>query len=63
MTEAQALAVRLAAQASLALALTKRALDASDGNELDDQLDLERDLQLEAAETPDHAEGAARLSR
>ena len=55
--EAQALAARLAAQASTALALIKRALDASGNNTLDRQLDLEGELQLEAGKSPDHAEG------
>jgi 2-(1,2-epoxy-1,2-dihydrophenyl)acetyl-CoA isomerase len=57
MDEAQVLAARLASQASTALALTKRALDASGSNTLDRQLDLERELQLEAGGSPDHAEG------
>ncbi len=57
MDEAQALAARLASQASTALALTKRALDASGSNTLDRQLDLEGELQLEAGGSPDHAEG------
>jgi 2-(1,2-epoxy-1,2-dihydrophenyl)acetyl-CoA isomerase len=35
----------------------KRALDAAGSNTLDQQLDLERDLQGEAARTPDYAEG------
>lgn len=35
----------------------KQALDESAINSLDEQLDLERDLQEEAAESPDHAEG------
>lgn len=39
------------------LALTKRALNASSGNTLDAQLDLERDLQRLAQRTPDYAEG------
>jgi 2-(1,2-epoxy-1,2-dihydrophenyl)acetyl-CoA isomerase len=39
------------------LALIKRALNASAGNTLDAQLDLERDLQREANLTPDYAEG------
>src|ERR1700720_2750667 len=55
--EASALTVRLASQASKALALTKRALDASGSNALDHQLDLERELQLAAGASPDHAEG------
>ncbi|HYU13074.1 MAG TPA: enoyl-CoA hydratase-related protein, partial [Stellaceae bacterium] len=54
---AQALAARLAGQPTTALALTKRALDAAATNPLDRQLDLERDLQAEAAASPDHAEG------
>src|SRR5438046_790073 len=57
MDEAQALAARLASQASTALALTKRALDASGSNTLDRQLDLEGEWQLEAGSSPDHAEG------
>src|SRR5204863_8019845 len=57
MEEAQALAARLASQASAALALTKRALDASGNNTLDRQLDLEGELQLGAGKSPDHAEG------
>jgi 2-(1,2-epoxy-1,2-dihydrophenyl)acetyl-CoA isomerase len=39
------------------LALIKRALNASPGNTLDAQLDLERDLQAIAREIPDYAEG------
>ncbi len=39
------------------LALIKRALNASAGNSLDAQLDLERDLQRAASLTPDYAEG------
>jgi len=39
------------------LALIKRALNASPGNTLDAQLDLERALQREASLTPDYAEG------
>jgi 2-(1,2-epoxy-1,2-dihydrophenyl)acetyl-CoA isomerase len=39
------------------LALIKRALAASAGNTLDEQLDLERDLQREAGFMPDYQEG------
>jgi len=39
------------------LALIKQALNASAGNTLDAQLDLERDLQRAASLTPDYAEG------
>jgi len=55
--EAEALAARLATQASAALALTKRALDAAGDNTLARQLDLEGALQREAGAHPDHAEG------
>ena len=37
--------------------LIKRALDASWSNDLEAQLDLERELQREASLTPDYAEG------
>jgi 2-(1,2-epoxy-1,2-dihydrophenyl)acetyl-CoA isomerase len=57
MTKAQALAGRLAGAATHGLALTKRALDAAENNDLDRQLDLERDLQAAAGASPDHAEG------
>ena len=39
------------------LALCKRALDESWSNDLDAQLDLEREFQREASLTPDYAEG------
>ena len=57
MDEAHALAARLASGPTAALALAKQALEESAGNDLDRQLDLERDLQAEAAATPDHAQG------
>jgi 2-(1,2-epoxy-1,2-dihydrophenyl)acetyl-CoA isomerase len=57
MTEAHKLTARLAQQATIGIALAKRALDAAESNTLDQQLDLERDLQVEASGTPDHAEG------
>jgi 2-(1,2-epoxy-1,2-dihydrophenyl)acetyl-CoA isomerase len=57
MEEAHKLAGRLASQATIGIALTKRALDAAETNTLDTQLDLERDLQDEAGHTPDYAEG------
>jgi 2-(1,2-epoxy-1,2-dihydrophenyl)acetyl-CoA isomerase len=41
----------------VALALTKRVLDESWSNDLDSQLDLERETQREASLTPDYAEG------
>ena len=55
--EAEALAVRLARQPAGALALTKRALNASAGHGLDAQLDLERDLQRTAGRGAEFAEG------
>jgi len=55
--EAQKLCEHFAAAPTQGLALIKRALNASAGNTLDDQLDLERDLQRLAGEMPDYAEG------
>lgn len=55
--EAAKLAARLAALPTRALALTKRALDASATNDLDAQLALEDRLQREAAASEDHREG------
>lgn len=57
MTEAHRLAAHLAKQPTGALALTKQAIDASETNTLDQQLDLERDLQGMAGRAPDFAEG------
>jgi len=57
--EATALARHLAQQPTRALALIKQALNASPGNTLDQQLDLERDLQKQAAATEDFREGVA----
>ncbi len=59
MEEAHALAAHLALQPTRGLGLTKRALHASAGNRLDEQLDLERDLQREAGRTEDYQEGVA----
>jgi 2-(1,2-epoxy-1,2-dihydrophenyl)acetyl-CoA isomerase len=57
MDEALAVARGLAQGPTRGLALTKRALNASAGNGLDAQLDLERDFQREAGRTADYAEG------
>ncbi|BCH28482.1 2-(1,2-epoxy-1,2-dihydrophenyl)acetyl-CoA isomerase [Mesorhizobium sp. L-8-10] len=57
MAEAEALAAHLATQPTQGLALAKEALNASAANDLDTQLDLERDLQRRAGRTPDYAEG------
>ena len=55
--EARRICEHFAAAPTQGLALIKRALNASAGNTLDAQLDLERDLQREASLTPDYAEG------
>src|SRR5664279_3099215 len=55
--EAQKMCEHFAAAPTQGLALIKRALNASAGNTLDAQLDLERDLQSVAREMPDYAEG------
>ena len=57
MDEANAMARHLASQPTVALGLMKRAINASPTNDLDQQLDLERDLQREAGRTEDFAEG------
>jgi len=57
MSEAEALTDHLATQPTQGLALAKRALAASAANTLDAQLDLERDLQRLAGQTPDYREG------
>lgn len=55
--EADRLCAHLAAAPTFALGLTKRALDAAWSNDLDAQLDLECDLQRDASQSPDYAEG------
>jgi 2-(1,2-epoxy-1,2-dihydrophenyl)acetyl-CoA isomerase len=55
--EAERLCENFARAPTVGLALTKRALDAAETNDLATQLDLERDLQREAGQTPDFAEG------
>lgn len=57
MDEAEALAARLAAGPTRAFVLTRRAFAAAAANTLDRQLDVERDLQREAGQTADFAEG------
>ena len=59
MDEATSLARRLARQPTRGLALTKRAIRSSAANDLDAQLDLERDLQRIAGATDDYREGVA----
>jgi 2-(1,2-epoxy-1,2-dihydrophenyl)acetyl-CoA isomerase len=57
--EAMSLATELAAMPTRGLGLTKRALNASLGNDLDTQLELEAELQREAGRTRDFAEGVS----
>jgi 2-(1,2-epoxy-1,2-dihydrophenyl)acetyl-CoA isomerase len=57
MTEAEKLCAQFAAAPTHALALIKQSLDASWGNDFATQLDLERDFQREASQTPDYEEG------
>jgi 2-(1,2-epoxy-1,2-dihydrophenyl)acetyl-CoA isomerase len=59
LTEARALAQDLAAGPTKGLGLIKRALNASFANDLNRQLDLERDLQREAGRTSDYREGVS----
>lgn len=55
--EVQKIANKLANMPTKALGLTKRALNASENNTLDEQLDLETELQLMAGATEDYEEG------
>ena len=57
--EAHKLAGHLATQPTTGLHLIKQALDESETNTLDAQLDLERDFQGKAGRTPDYSEGVA----
>lgn len=57
MAEAEKLCTHFASAPTAGLALIKRALDAAWANDLDTQLDVERELQREASLTPDYAEG------
>jgi len=57
--KAQTLAQHLAKQPTRGLGLMKRAMNASAANDLDQQLDLERDLQREAGRTEDYQEGVS----
>jgi 2-(1,2-epoxy-1,2-dihydrophenyl)acetyl-CoA isomerase len=59
MSEALALAHKLASGPTVALALTKQAIQAASENGLSAQLDVERDLQASAGRTRDFAEGVA----
>jgi 2-(1,2-epoxy-1,2-dihydrophenyl)acetyl-CoA isomerase len=57
MSEAEKLCAHFATAPTAGLAMIKRALDAAWDNDLETQLDLERDLQRAASLTPDYAEG------
>ncbi|MEQ8698084.1 MAG: 2-(1,2-epoxy-1,2-dihydrophenyl)acetyl-CoA isomerase PaaG [Bauldia litoralis] len=57
MDEARALTAKLASMPTVGLGLIKQALDASEHNELNRQLDLERDLQYQCGHTADYVEG------
>ncbi|WP_116086852.1 2-(1,2-epoxy-1,2-dihydrophenyl)acetyl-CoA isomerase PaaG [Tropicimonas sp. IMCC34011] len=57
MDEATALAGKLAAGPTVGLGLTKRLIQDAATNDLDTQLDLERDAQREAGNSDDYAEG------
>jgi 2-(1,2-epoxy-1,2-dihydrophenyl)acetyl-CoA isomerase len=59
MAEAERLAVHFSTAPTKGLALTKQAIYASDGNTLEQQLDLERDCQRELGFGPDYKEGVA----
>jgi len=57
MTEALTIATNIAAKPAEAIAAMKEAFNASSGNTLDRQLDLERDVQRRLGRTPDFIEG------
>lgn len=57
MGAANAMCAQFANGPTFGLAQIKRALDASEANDLSAQLDLERDLQRQAGASPDYAEG------
>ncbi|MGI9420351.1 MAG: 2-(1,2-epoxy-1,2-dihydrophenyl)acetyl-CoA isomerase PaaG [Geminicoccaceae bacterium] len=57
MDEATAMARQLSTQPTVALGLIKQAIHASATNDLDQQLELERDLQRKAGRTEDFSEG------
>jgi 2-(1,2-epoxy-1,2-dihydrophenyl)acetyl-CoA isomerase len=57
MPEAERLCEHFSTAPTVGLGLIKRALDASEDNDLATQLDLERQLQREAGSTPDYGEG------
>lgn len=58
-TESMNLALQLAAMPTKGLGFTKRALNASAGNNLHQQLDIEEEMQRQAGRTRDFEEGVA----
>jgi 2-(1,2-epoxy-1,2-dihydrophenyl)acetyl-CoA isomerase len=63
MPEAEALCAKLARLPAQALAATKRALDAAEGNTLDQQLALEGQLQRALGRSHDYNEGVAAFAQ
>lgn len=63
MAEAEALCAKLARLPAQALAATKRALDAAEGNTLDQQLALEGELQRALGRSHDYNEGVAAFAQ
>lgn len=59
MATARDMAIRIATQPTYGFALTKRAIHAGAGADLDDHLNTERDLQRLAGASADYAEGVA----
>jgi 2-(1,2-epoxy-1,2-dihydrophenyl)acetyl-CoA isomerase len=59
MSEARALARRMAAAPTRAIAGIKQAIERAADNSLDEQLDLERDMQRELGRSADYREGVA----
>ena len=57
MEAATNMAKTFAAGPTIGLALTKHAIQNAATNNLDEQLDMERDMQRRAGKTPDYAEG------
>ena len=57
--ESRAFTAQLATQATFALGLTKRLINASAANDLDEQLEAEADLQGTAGRSDDFEEGVA----
>ena len=62
-TEARKLTQHFATALTASLAMTKQAIHATLSNNLDQQLDLERDLQREAGQLSDYAEGISACFR